>query len=158
VPCFNDKSAHLSSRTTTALSPLFAPSLFHLPAATRTHAYRLPWQAVQRARFTGGKTGDTFGGGNNVNGSSNRRASWSLHNWSDFLQGKCPLLVDILLPYFRFCHCTGYDHTVGKVVEAVYCQNLFVSFVTPGRVGYHFSPRLFCSQNTVQFDDTAWSV
>jgi hypothetical protein len=42
--------------------------------------------------------------------------------------------VDVLLPWFRFCHCKGYDPTVGKVVEAVYCHNLFVSFVAPGVV------------------------
>ena len=58
--------------------------------------------------------------------------SWTLHEWDHMLQAKCPRLVDVLLPYFRFCHCKGFDPTVGKVVEAIYCQNLFVSFVTPG--------------------------
>ena len=40
---------------------------------------------------------------------------WSLHDWARLDQSKVPRLADILLPYFRFCHCKAGPDTYDKV-------------------------------------------
>ena len=74
-----------------------AGTSLHHEQTVRERVARPCLQAVQRAGFSGGKRKGAEG--------ARQAMQWSLHDWARLDQSKVPRLADILLPYFRFCHC-----------------------------------------------------